>query len=155
MESNFQQKEETGIFNQLQVDEISASHLEQTAKWSKFLAIVGFVFCGLAVLVSIFIGISMSLSSSFVAPGFGMGNAAIVFVYAGLALLYFFPCLYLFRFAQKMKRALSHSDQDSLISSLSNMKACFRFMGILTIVILGFYLLVILIAAFAAASQLL
>jgi hypothetical protein len=97
----------------------------------------------------------MSMSSSMVAPGFGMGNTAIVFLYAGLALLYFFPCLYLFRFAQKMKQALNHSDQESLITSLGNLKACFRFMGILTIVVLGIYLLVIVIAAFAAASQLL
>ena len=45
---------------QLEVDNVVAAHLYETAKWGKFLAIVGFVFCGLIVLAGIYLAVAVS-----------------------------------------------------------------------------------------------
>src|SRR5882672_6038048 len=93
---------------ELHIDAPSSSYLSDTAKWAKFLAIVGFIVCGLIVLVAFFAG--SILSATFSRYGMEGGSAAssvgsafITIIYILVALLYFFPCLYLFRFATKMQ----------------------------------------------------
>jgi len=84
-------------------------------------------------------------------PG-GMGAFVSVF-YILMALLYFFPCLYLFNFASKMQIALRNNDQDHLNESFKNLKSTFRFVGILTIVSLGLGLLVFVLGMIGAAFR--
>ena len=73
-------------------------------------------------------------------------GAVMAFYYIVIALIYFFPCLFLFRFATKMKVALASNDQETLNTSFQNLKATFRYMGIVTIVMLVFFLLAFLVA---------
>ncbi|HEV3323949.1 MAG TPA: hypothetical protein VG052_00040, partial [Puia sp.] len=61
---------------ELSIDHESHSHLSETARWAKFLAIVGFVSCGIIVIVSFFIG-SILASSAFSAYGNTGGLGAI------------------------------------------------------------------------------
>jgi hypothetical protein len=68
----------------------------------------------------------------------GMG-VGLTILYLCIGLLYFFPCYYLFNFAAKMKSALIAHDQVLLAHSLSNLKSCFKFFGIMTIIILSVY----------------
>jgi len=135
----------------LNIDPNSQSHLTEGAKWAKFLAIVGFVMCGLIAIFGVFAG---SILTSFNSRNSELGNdraytagmgigAAILYI--GIAVLYFFPCLFLYRYSVKMKQALTTKDQDTLTSSFQNLKIMFRYMGILTIVVLAFYLILILI----------
>jgi hypothetical protein len=131
---------------ELQVDQQSISYLGETARWAKFLSIVGFVMCGLMIIFALFAG---SILSTFSRLGnndtftstMGMGGAFISLIYIVISLLYFFPCLYLFNFSTKMQTALRNNDQTTLNSSFGNLKSCFKFVGILTIVFLSFYLL--------------
>jgi hypothetical protein len=67
-----------------------------------------------------------------------------------IALLVFFPSLYLFNFASKMKRAFQGNDQQVLTASLKNLKSFFKFYGIFTVVILSFYALIIIAAIVGA-----
>jgi hypothetical protein len=133
---------------ELQVDQQSIGYLSETARWAKFLSIVGFVVCGLMVIFSLFFSSIMSTISkigsgndSFSASTMAIGNYAFSIVYIIIALLYFFPCLYLFNFSSKMQTALRNNDQLNLNAALGNLKSCFKFVGILTIVVLSFYLL--------------
>jgi len=133
---------------ELQVDQQSIGYLSETARWAKFLSIVGFVVCGLMVIFSLFFSSIMSTISkmgngndSFGASTMAIGNYAFSIVYIIIALLYFFPCLYLFNFSSKMQTALRNNDQLNLNAALGNLKSCFKFVGILTIVVLSFYLL--------------
>ncbi|MBC7826964.1 MAG: hypothetical protein H7122_04405 [Chitinophagaceae bacterium] len=140
----------------LQIDHQSISQLNEAAKWGKFLAIMGFIFCGLFVVIALFAGTFMaSMMSGFggseaAGVGAAMGGGIITFAYILIALIYFFPCLYLFNFSTKMQAALRSNQQDTLNTSFRNLKSCFKFLGILMIIGLCFWVLAIIIAVAAA-----
>ena len=157
MEQYAEQNQETSLFG-FGIDQSSRTHLSEAAKWAKFLAIVGFVMCGLIVVIAIFAG--SFLATMMTSEGYrsattgltgGMG-AFIAIFYIGIAILFFFPYLSLFRFATRMKTALNTNDQLTLNTSFQNLKIMFRYVGILTIVMLSFYALVILMLIITAAS---
>lgn len=152
------QNQETTLFG-FGIDTASRAHLSEAAKWAKFLAIVGFVVCGLIVIAGIFAGSFLSVMSGAYSDEYrgstaltsGMG-AVMAVMYIGMAILFFFPYLFLFRFANQMKSALNTNDQQTLNSSFQNLKVMFRYVGILTIVLLSFYALAILMVIVTAAS---
>ena len=153
-----EQNQDKSIFG-LGIDPSSKAHLAEAARWARFLAIVGFIMCGLIVLIGIFAAsFSTSFSSKFgnefggaTSMGSGMGSLMTV-LYIGIAILYFFPCLFLFRFANLMKAALATEEQDNLNKSFQNLKVMFRYVGIITIIVLAIYLIGILVAIIGAAA---
>ena len=74
-------------------------------------------------------------------------------VYLLIALLLFFPCLYLYKFSVKMQSAVKVVSQENFDESLMNLKSMFKFYGIFTIIILSFYTLVFIIVILAAAMR--
>jgi uncharacterized membrane protein len=146
------EQNETTLFK-LEIEELSFRFLSESAKLGKFLSIVGFVLCGLLVILALFVGTIMGTAFSQL-EGAGMvgGGMSIMvtIIYLLIAALYFFPCLYLFRFSTKMKKALNESNQAELTSSFENLKSCFKFMGIMTIVLLSIYAMVFLFGGMAA-----
>ncbi|MDZ4748788.1 MAG: DUF5362 family protein [Saprospiraceae bacterium] len=144
----------------LQIDSTSSMYLRETSKWAKFLSIVGFIMCGLLVILAFFIGrIMASLSPLGDLEGSGTYSSSSVFggrmltiLYLIIAVVYLMPCLYLYRFAEKMQLALASTDQTFLTSSFSNLKSLFKFTGILMIIMLCLYGLGILIALFSFAA---
>lgn len=147
-------EQQTSDLFDLQVDQQSHIYLSETARWSRFLSIVGFVMCALIVLVAIFAGsIFSSFGSMFGGAMGAMGGASLTIIYLLIAVLYFFPCLYLYRFSSNMKIALASHDQTLLNTSFKNLKSCFRYLGILTIIFLSLYALGILVAIIGVASR--
>lgn len=136
---------------ELQVDQQVTGYLTETAKWGKFLAIIGFIGCGLLLIVGIFAGSVFSSLSAI--EGIGMSSVFLTIIYVCIALLYFFPCMYLYNFATKMQRALKANDQLQLSDSFKNLKSCYKFMGILMIVILVIYALAFIGGIIIAAMQ--
>jgi Family of unknown function (DUF5362) len=136
-----------GNLFELQVDHIGTVYLRDAARWARFLAIAGFIFCGLFVVAAIlFMTVLSSLFNSMGASGVsGIGAGLIGVVYIGIGVLNFFPCLYLYKFASRMQAALSGNDQEQLNSSFLNMRAFYRFVGVLMIIALGFWLLSIVV----------
>lgn len=129
----------TGLF-ELSVDTTAHVYLKDAARWARFLAIVGFIFC-------IFLLLFALLSASLLSDMFnvmasqsfnGAASIAITIIYAGFALLNFFPCLYLFNFATKMQVALRDNDQEQLNKSFKNMRSFYRFVGVLMIICVCF-----------------
>ncbi len=129
---------------ELKLDDESQSHLSESARWAKLMAIVGFIFVGLFVLVGLVMMVGMSAAAS----AFGGTQFPAVFgiVYIALAGLYFFPTLYLFRFAKYSKTATETNDQETLRMGISNLKSMFKFMGIMTLVVLGLYAVIFVFA---------
>lgn len=128
----------------LQVDDVSEQYLKEIAKWGKFLSVVGFVISGLIALLSIFAGTifsSFSGSSALGAAASTSISIILTVVYIVLAVLYFFPCLFLFKFSNKAKLALEIEDQFTLNEAFASLKSCFKFVGVSTIVILALYAL--------------
>jgi len=143
--------EQSNNLFELHVDHNGSSFLREIAKWSKFLSIVGFVMIGLMLLVILFAGSSMATMFSATAGEAGkLVGMIYIGVIAAIMLIYFFPCLYLFRFSTKMQVALRNNDQDTLNASFENLKSCFKFMGIFMIIILSIYALAFVIGIFAA-----
>jgi hypothetical protein len=140
----------------LSIDHESSLYLTETARWAKFLAIVGFVTCGLLAVASFFIG---SLLARSALPTYGSEGAGaiagagglITAVYLAIAVLYFFPCLFLYQFSVRLKAALRDNDQVMLNQSLKSQKSLFKYVGILTIIAISFYALVFIIAMISAA----
>ncbi len=139
--------EENHIPEVLVIDENIKMFLTTTARWGKFLSIVGFVFCGLIAIGALFLMFAgSSLYSSI--PGMGTGGAFVRgfvdFIYLLMALLYYFPSKYLYDFSVYIKQAILMNDQESLSYGFSKLKSLYRFWGILTLVILVLYGLLLL-----------
>ncbi len=152
-----EQQQEQSLFD-LQLDNMSQSYLMETSKWGKFLAIMGFIGCGLLIIIGIF---SASVFSRFNSLSSEMGGSTSPFspvvlslVYVIMAVLYFFPCYYLFNFSSRMQTALRTNDQQALQSAFASQKACYKFVGILTIVVLSLYVIALIAGMIFAASLL-
>ncbi|MES1222910.1 MAG: DUF5362 family protein [Bacteroidota bacterium] len=152
-----EENQNTSLFG-LSIDPAAKAHLSEAARWARFLAIVGFVIIGLIVIVGVFVGalfgsMTRGLAGNDLnnvgAAGGVMGSFLIV-IYICAAALYFFPCLFLFRFATKMKTALAANDQETLNTSFQNLKKLFRFVGIMTIIVLAFYAIILVFGLLGA-----
>ena len=139
----------------LTIDPVIKSHLNETARWGKFLAILGFIICGLIIIIGLFFGtIFSSLASrnqvsyeGNISSG-SFGALAAVF-YIIIAVVYFFPCLFLYRFSTKMKTALNGNEQTDLTLAFQNLKSLFRYVGVITVIVLAIYLVLFLFAVLA------
>lgn len=143
---------------ELTIDSTTKSHLSEAAKWAKFLAVVGMIFLGLMIVAGIF-GSTMIFrmaGNELDGPGgnFASYGSLLMAVYVVIiAAIWFFPLLFTFRFSSQMKVALAGNDQQALNHSFQNLKRCYRFVGILTIILLAIYALVIVFALIGAAAM--
>ena len=153
-----EQDQENSLFG-FGIDQLSRAHLSEAAKWAKFLAIIGFILCGLVLIVGVFAGVFFSSLSNAYGDEYRSGAyskgvvVAMLAFYVGFAILYFFPCLFLLRFANHMRNALNTNDQLTLNSSFQNLKIMFRYVGILTIVVISLYVLSFLLGIVQSASS--
>lgn len=144
--------EDSSLFS-LSVDPVSKSHLSDTSKWARFLAITGMISLALLVLAGLYLATQINKTTTdFSGEGFetNTGIAAamgvgIVVMYVIIAVIWFFPLLFLLRFANQAKTAIDSNNQEQLNSAFQNLKVCFRYVGIVTIIGIGFYLLTFLI----------
>jgi hypothetical protein len=141
--------------NDLQLTPQSQGYLTESAKWGKFLAIMGFIFCGLMVILAFFVPTLLQTQQYNSLPsGFGSSmRAGMTVIYLLMAVLLFFPCLYLYRFSVKMQYAVKAISQENFDESLLNLKSMFKFYAILTIVMLSIYALVFIFGIIAVAMR--
>ncbi len=128
---------------ELFVTDDAKGYIDETRKWAKFLAILGFIGSGLIAIMAVFAG---SMFSAI----WGGASFMISVLYLLMALLYFFPSLYLYRFSEKANRALYKKDSNELEVALGNLKSTFKFYGIAAIVIISLYLLIFIFAGLGA-----
>lgn len=126
-------------FEELRIDKATKSFLGEAAKWTTFLSILGYIGIGFMVLAAIVLfAVGSSISMGPMAGGMWMG----VF-YLALAAFYFIPINLLYKFSSNMKTALSSNDQASLVKAFEYLKSHYKFIGILTIVLIGIYILAV------------
>ena len=155
-----EETQNTSLFS-LTIDPVTKSHLSETARWARFLAIVGMVSLVLIIVFglaySIWISTMVDSMQNQVglqttrpyASGLAIGSAVLFIIAAAVA---FFPLLYMFRFANQMKTALYGNDQEGLNASFQNLKKYFRYVGIITIISLGMWIVWLLVAGVALFS---
>ena len=144
--------------SQLKLNNFSIGFLKETAKWTNFLSIVGFVMLGFLVLGAIFGGAMFATlysSPEFAEfnDGAAIGGTFITILYLIIAVIYFFPIYYLYKFSGNMKRALVSKDEDTLTKALEYLKSHYKFVGILMIIGLSFYLLMFLLGLLGLAAS--
>lgn len=154
MENENQSQNET-FENQLTISAIG--FLRESAKWCKFMAIVGFVGIGLMVLAALFILIGFSaLDTMSEVSNFPFPMAGFSVLYLIVAGIYFFPIYYLYQYATKIPAALHLKNNQLLADGFENLKSHHKFLGIFTLVILSLYALIfvfaILTGIFAAVN---
>ncbi|MFL9484510.1 DUF5362 family protein [Chitinophagaceae bacterium LWZ2-11] len=148
--------ENQNSFLELGIDPLSQNYLRETAKWNRFLGILGFIGSGLLILVGLFFVVAgSSISRSFSGSGmsgniFSMFGASVGFFYIIIAILFIMPSLYRFNFATKMIKALDANDQQNLTEAFANLKSFSKFFGILAIIYLALVALVFILSIFSA-----
>lgn len=121
--------------------------LHETRKWALFIAIIGFVGIALLVIMAFSIGSLMDITQQPMPfPGYSFTVINLL-----LAVLYFFPVLYLYRFSVNLKKSLHSSSSDKLLVAFSNLKSHYKFIGILFIVMLAIYVLAFIMGIFGGA----
>lgn len=126
--------------------------LVEIRKWANFLAIMGFVGVGIMVVFGLFAGTIFNTAFS------QMGTSVpfpsfFGFFYVLIALIYFFPVLYLYKFGANLKAALARRDSKSLETAFENLKSHYKFIGIMAIIVMSFYALGILFGLMAGFSS--
>lgn len=120
----------------------SIASLDRMIYWAKFLSILGFIGVGF-----MFLG---AISIAFVGNNLlGPEAAGISLIYLVLALIYFMPMYYLYKFSSHGRKGLTQISQHHTDQGLIYLAAHYKFIGILAIVLLSLYLL-IFIGLFAA-----
>lgn len=135
---------------ELNVSSTIMEFLKETSSWTYFLSILGFIGIGLMLLFGVFFSVVMGLiSGGNPYDNLGMDMSYFGLIYIVLALLYFFPVLYLFNFSRKTKLALKTNNNDDLTTAFSNLKSHYKFMGVFVIVVISIYILAFVIAMIA------
>ncbi|MGH7239727.1 MAG: hypothetical protein ACREHG_06630 [Candidatus Saccharimonadales bacterium] len=128
---------------QIVVSESMLESLQGTRPWVKFLAILGFVISGIAVIAGLFFWSKFShfpitpgqpAMPRFLGPAFG------IFYILMAIFFYVIPCLYLLRYGSAITR-IPESGQAALEEALQQQKRFWKYMGIFAIVVLALYLL--------------
>lgn len=137
---------------ELEVSEDIKGFLKETASWSYFLSILGFIGLGFMVVGGVIVSFAGSFNQFSGNTAYGLGySLGIGLVYIVFALVYFFPILYLFKFSKNIKKALSLNNNSDFKMAFSSLKSHYKYLGIFTIVIISLYILII-IGAIAGAS---
>ena len=131
------------------ISNTSKSYLLECTRWSLFFVVLGFIFIGLMVIGAFALVAVGASGSSYQSEQFFL----IGVVYLVLAILFIFPILYLLKFSSKMKAGLNQSNNKEIEVGFGALKSLFRFMGIMTIVIISIYILIILAAVVVGISS--
>lgn len=122
-----------------QLTTAAVGFLQESAKWSKFMAIIGFIGIGLMVLVSLFMAIGFSAMGASTMPELPFSMSVFSIIYVFFAAIYFFPVYYLYQYATKTSAALHSKNKQLLADGLENLKSHHKFLGIFTLILVSLY----------------
>ncbi|RYE23824.1 MAG: hypothetical protein EOP51_09385 [Sphingobacteriales bacterium] len=150
MENYFNREEITD--NKLMVDEFGRSYLLDTARWGRFIGIVYTVAIALACLLFPFAMINNPQYES--VSAYGAMGFVIIFYIVFVVGVNFYPLYAIIKSASQAKKALSLNDQQLLNDSFRLTRNLYKYLGILTIVLLCFYgiIMVFMVTIFATAG---
>ena len=131
---------------QLTITNAAKNFLKETAKWTKFLAIIGFILIGLMLIIAAFSTTIFNLLGT-MQPGMPANlGLTMAVTYLVLAIIYLLPVYYLLQFSMKLKKALSTKNDETLAKAFEMLKSHYKFIGVFTIITLSLYALLIVVA---------
>jgi len=143
-------KKEEQMGGNMHISDEIKEYLIETAKWTRFLAIIGFIGIGLLILIAFSAKYFFSLLPLQTVQAVAIGTLSVIyFILAGI---YFFPVNYLFKFSGNLKSALEIEDQEELTSAFKNLKSHYKFIGIFVAIVLSLYAMLFIMALLGIAS---
>ncbi len=137
-------KGEVTQLTELNLNAHSRSFLKEIAGWTYFLSIIGFIFVGSLVLIAVSANSIYNNMAQFSQESPFDVDLFMTAVYVIVALIYFFPILFLFKFSKRLKSALKSKEDEELASALEILKSHYKFIGVFTIIVLSLYALAII-----------
>ena len=136
---------------QLTVNTESKSYLKEIANWTFFFSILGFISIAFLLLIGIFSSFIIDTlpEAQTAQVPFDLGTILTV-MYISFAVIYFLPMYYLMQFSTKMKKALVTKNDEMLAEALGVLKSHYKFIGVLTIIMISLYVLLIVASVFGA-----
>lgn len=115
--------------------------MRETRRWTRVLSVFGFVITGVALLV-------IAVQTFFMRNLVGVAPEYLVMLVAlpVLILVYFFPALLLYKYASSITPLLKLGDAAALDASLARQKSFWKYVGIMVVVVIGFYVIAIVAA---------
>ena len=123
--------------------------LSQTRPWVLFLSIVGFLGAGLMMVVGVFGGIAAAMGTM---PGMGGMEAIVFIVYFAMGLLYLIPAYFLLRYGLSIGHFVRDPTAERLSEALRAQRSFWRFVGILTAIVLALYCIAIPVGMFVSMA---
>lgn len=134
----------------LEVGQETLKNLNITRKWTMFLAVLGFIFLGLMLTLGLITGTFLSaFSLSNKTPG--ITDTLLLAGFFGMAVIYFFPIFFLYRFSKHTSIAVATLDSNELNKALKYLKRYFVYLGILLIGVITIYITGLIIAGTSIA----
>ena len=135
---------------QLTVTSASKRFLKEIARWSFLLSIIGFMLIFLMLIFAIFANTIFGMAAQ-MQPGMPQNLGMIMTItYLVLAVIYFFPVYYLIQFSNKMKKALSTKNDETLAKAFEMLKSHYKFIGVFTIITISLYVLLFVVSMIGA-----
>jgi len=134
----------------LEIEQSTLKQLNTARKWAMFLAIIGFIFLGIMIVVGLIAGTFLKTFSSG-ENNSGISDSLMFIPILLIGLIYFFPVLFLFRFSKYISRAIQNLDNLQFHKAIKNLKLYFAYIGILIIIVLSIYIVILIVAGSSVA----
>jgi uncharacterized membrane protein len=142
---------ETPLENRkIEIGQETLKNLNTTRKWAMFLAIIGFILLGLIIVIGLIAGTFLTAFNSG-EKSLGIPESLMFVPILLLAVIYFFPVLFLFRFSKHTAHAIQTLDKQELHKAIKNLKICFAYIGIMIIIIFSLYIVALIVAGSSMA----
>lgn len=122
--------------------------LQSGRKWALFILILGYISCGFLVLAALVMFVMGSTMNSTL----GFNGGLIGLLYLVIGGIYVIPLIYLTKFIQKSALACNQNDSNALGLAIKNLKMTFKSIGIMTIVLIGLYIVFAIVLGVMAVS---
>jgi len=129
----------------IEIGQETLKNLNTIRKWTMFLAITGFIFLGLIITLGLITGTFLSaFNHSDKIPG--VPDTLLLTAFFGVAVICFFPILFLFRFSKHTSNAISELDKQELHKAFKYLKRYYIYIGVLLIIAVSIYIAGLIIA---------
>jgi len=142
---------ETSLENKkIEIGEEALQNLNNTRKWTMFLAIIGFIFLGLFIVIGIIAGTFLTAFNTG-EKSLGIPESLMFVIFFVLVVIIYFPLHFLFRFSKHTSKAVSTNDKQELHKAFKNLKFYFAYLGVLIIIVLILYIVALVLVGTSMA----
>jgi hypothetical protein len=134
-----------------QITPESAAYLMKAAKWSKFLAILGFIITGLMAVAGVLMSFVLGMLKDEMIPlSLPVSPVILSILYIFIAGIFLIPVLFLNSFSNNAIKAINLGDTAKMTTSLRNLKNLIVFIGISVILFFALYTIILIVVGVAA-----